>query len=112
MKYVLMFAETEEFARHLAAMSESERQEEFARVGEWFAEHAAHITHHSRLQPPHTATTVRLTGDQAVVTDGPFVEGKEVVSGFAELDVADLDQALAIAAAWPGCPVVEIRPLV
>jgi hypothetical protein len=61
--------------------------------------------------PADTATTVRLGGGEAVVTDGPFVEGKEVVSGFTEVDVADLDEALRIAKSWPGCPLVEIRPI-
>lgn len=37
MKYVLMFADTEEFAADLAAMEESERGRAFARVMEWFA---------------------------------------------------------------------------
>ena len=46
-----------------------------------------------------------------MVTDGPFVEGKEVVSGFAEIEVEDLDAALRLAQDWPGCPVVEIRPI-
>ncbi|WP_433466395.1 YciI family protein [Spirillospora sp. CA-128828] len=111
MKYVLMFVETEQFARDLEAMSESERQASFERVGQWFADHGAHITHHAHLQPAETATTVRLEGGGPIVTDGPFVEGKEVVSGYAEIDVEDLDQALAIARDWPACPVVEIRPI-
>jgi hypothetical protein len=34
-----------------------------------------------------------------------------VVSGYAEIDVADLDEALRIVKTWPGCPVVEIRPV-
>ena len=45
-------------------------------------------------RPPETATTVRLDGGEPLVTDGPFVEGKEVVSGYTEIDVADLDEAL------------------
>jgi hypothetical protein len=60
---------------------------------------------------PETATTVRLDGGDPIVTDGPFVEGKEVVSGYAEVEVADLDEALRMVKTWPGCPVVEIRPL-
>lgn len=110
MKYVLMFIETEEFARDLAAMSEAERQAAFEEVGRWFADNAAKITHHTHLQPPHTATTLRLDAAEAMVTDGPFIEGKEVVSGFAEVEVADLDEALAMARTWPACPIVEIRP--
>ncbi|GAA4952212.1 hypothetical protein HD597_005402 [Nonomuraea thailandensis] len=110
MKYVLMFIETEEFAERLEAMGELEQQAAYAAVGQWFAEHADKITHHVRLAPVHTATTMRLDQEEAVVTDGPFVEGKEVVSGFAELEVADLDEALKIARSWPACPIVEIRP--
>jgi hypothetical protein len=111
MKYVLMFVETEEYAKELAAMSEGERQAAYERVTEWFSRHAAQITHHGHLQPAHTATTLRLDGPEPLLTDGPFVEGKEVVSGYAELEVADLDEALAVARAWPACPVIEIRPL-
>ncbi|MBA9005342.1 YciI family protein [Thermomonospora cellulosilytica] len=110
MKYVLMFVETERFAGELAAMSEQERQAAFEKVNRWFADNAAKITHHTRLQPAHTATTLRLDGGEPVVSDGPFVEGKEVVSGYAEIEVADLDEAMALARSWPACPVVEIRP--
>jgi hypothetical protein len=111
MKYVLMFVETEQFAADLAAMDDAERERAYGRVGQWFAEHADQITGHTHLLPADTATTVRLDGGEAVVTDGPFVEGKEVVSGFTEVDVADLDEALRIAKSWPGCPLVEIRPI-
>jgi hypothetical protein len=109
-KYVLMFIETEQYAKDLAAMSESERGAAYEEVGRWFAEHAAQITHHVHLQPAHTATTLRLEGGRTEVTDGPFVEGKEIVSGFVEVAVADLDEALAVARSWPACPIVEIRP--
>ncbi|MEU5876387.1 YciI family protein [Spirillospora sp. NPDC047279] len=111
MKYVMLFVETEAFAKELAEMNDDDRQAAYERVGRWFADHAAQITHHAHLRPAHTATTVRLEGGGAVVSDGPFVEGKEVVSGYAELEVADLDEALAIARSWPACPLIEIRPL-
>ncbi|TDB74023.1 hypothetical protein E1264_41165 [Actinomadura sp. KC216] len=111
MKYVLLFVETEEYARDLEAMDEAEREAAFEAVGRWFAEHSAVIKHHGHLRPAETATTVRLTGGDALVTDGPFVEGKEVVSGYAEIEVADLDEALAVAKSWPACPIVEIRPV-
>ena len=63
------------------------------------------------LEPIESATTVDGTKSEPIVTDGPFVEGKEVVSGFAEIDVADLDEALRLAKSWPACPLVEIRPM-
>jgi hypothetical protein len=110
-KYVLMFVETEQFAKELEAMGELERDAAYEAVGRWFAENSDKITHHTHLAPVHTATTVRLQrGGEPVVTDGPFVEGKEVVSGFAEVEVADLDEALKMARSWPACPIVEIRP--
>ena len=54
---------------------------------------------------------MRLDGGETAVLDGPFVEGKEVVSGYAEVEADNLDEALAMVKTWPGCPVVEIRPL-
>ena len=111
MKYVLMFVDTEQFAADLAAMDETERERAYARVQQWFADHHDKITHHAHLMPPDIATTVRLDRGEPLITDGPYVEGKEVVSGLAEIEVADLDEALRLARSWPGCPVVEIRPL-
>ena len=46
-------------------------------------------------------------------TDGPFSEAKDQVGGFAIVDVADLDEAIAIAAGHPATRIgqVEIRPV-
>jgi hypothetical protein len=63
------------------------------------------------LQPSTTATSVR-GGD--TVTDGPFIEAKEVVAGFFILEAPDLDVALAIAKLNPvylDGGGVEVRPL-
>ncbi|WP_314176530.1 YciI family protein [Streptomyces winkii] len=111
MKYVLLFVETEEFAAELQAMSPAERARAYQRVNEWFAAHADKVRGGQKLQAPETATTVRLGGGDPVVLDGPFVEGKEVVSGYTEIEVADLDEAMRMVRTWPGCPVVEIRPV-
>jgi len=111
MKYVLMFVDTEEFDADLAAMDESERERAYGRVQQWFADNRTRITHHAYLMPADSATTVRLEGGEPLITDGPFVEGKEVVSGYAEIEVADLDEALRMVKSWPACPVVEIRPI-
>lgn len=61
------------------------------------------------LQPSTTATAVR--GD--LVTDGPFIEAKEVVAGFFILEAPDLDTALRIAKLNPATQDggVEVRPL-
>jgi len=111
MKYVLLFVETEEFERDLDAMSPADRERANQRVMEWLATNSGKIRGGNKLQAPETATTVRLGSGEPVITDGPFVEGKEVVSGYTEIDVADLDEALRMVRTWPGCPLVEIRPL-
>ena len=62
------------------------------------------------LQPVATATSIR--GD--VVTDGPFIEAKEVVAGFYVIEAPDLDAALAIARRNPATQQgggVEVRPV-
>ena len=65
------------------------------------------------LQPPATATTVRLGDDKQRVQDGPFAETKEQLGGYYLIDVPDLDTALAWAARVPAAPgsVIEVRPI-
>jgi len=48
----------------------------------------------ARLHDPDTATVVRISGDEVVTTDGPFVEAKEHLAGFYIIEAADLDEAL------------------
>jgi hypothetical protein len=65
------------------------------------------------LHPPSTATVLRASGDEVLVTDGPFVEGKEHLGGFTIIKAPDLDVALAwgrrYAQAAPGLS-IEVRP--
>jgi hypothetical protein len=110
-KYVLLFVEPEQYAKDLEAMDQADRDRAFMLVGQWFVENADKVKGGSKLRPPDTATTVRLDGADPVILDGPFVEGKEVVSGYAEVEADNLDDVLAMVKTWPGCPVVEIRPL-
>jgi hypothetical protein len=64
------------------------------------------------LELPDTATTVRLKDGDTMLTDGPFSETKEFLGGFWVLELADLDEALALgreaAVACKGD--VEVRP--
>ena len=65
------------------------------------------------LRPPGEATTVRVRGDEVLLSDGPFAETKEQVGGFCLIDCADLDEAIEIATKHPaaGYGMIEIRPL-
>ena len=46
------------------------------------------------LQPPETATVLQAKGDDLLVTDGPFTEGKEHLGGFTVIQVETEDEAL------------------
>lgn len=95
--------------------TEEERRTISERIGAWWNEHqqAGRIIAGHELEPASTATTVRIAADgTATVTDGPFIEGKEMIGGYAILDVADLDEALALASSWPAADTIEVRPIV
>ncbi|MFE7778891.1 YciI family protein [Streptomyces sp. NPDC057445] len=65
------------------------------------------------LHPPSTATVLRFKDDEMLMTDGPYVEGKEHIGGFTVVQAPDLDAALewgrklARAITLP----IEVRPL-
>ena len=64
------------------------------------------------LHGPASATTVRVREGEVQMTDGPYIEAKEHIGGFAVLDLEDLDTALRWAqryAAVIGLP-IEVRP--
>lgn len=65
-----------------------------------------------RTRPDADATTVRVRNREVVLTDGPYIETKDLMAGFDVLDCADLDEAIEIASkhpmAWAG--VIELRP--
>ncbi len=55
-----------------------------------------------------------VSGKNRAVTDGPFAEAKEAIGGYFMLDVATMDEAVAIARQCPGLPYgarVEVRPV-
>src|SRR4051812_1265812 len=53
------------------------------------------------LQFVETATTIRVRGDKAEITDGPFAETKEQLGGFFLIEAADLDEAIRLATKLP-----------
>ena len=110
MKYMLMFsADTESPAEPIAPEA---MQALYAKVGEWWGQHSASgaIQGGHQLQPASTATTVEVpTG---TVTDGPFLEAKETIGGYAIVEAPDLDTVISMARTWPASTHVEIRPLV
>lgn len=68
----------------------------------------------ARLRPSTDATTVRVQGDEVLLSDGPFVESKEYIAGVDIIEVADLDEAISLASRHPaalGGGSVEVRPV-
>jgi hypothetical protein len=67
----------------------------------------------ARLRSVADATTVRVRRGETLVSDGPFSETKDFVGGFVVVDVADLDEAIAVASGHPyaGWGSIEIRPV-
>jgi hypothetical protein len=64
------------------------------------------------LAAPSSATVIDNRGEEAMVTDGPFLESKEHIAGFWIIEAADLDVALRLAAEGSrACNrKVEVRP--
>lgn len=68
-----------------------------------------------QMQPPATATTVRVEDGKTLTTDGPFVETKEALGGYLFFEADDLDAAIELAAKVPAARLggaIEVRPLV
>ena len=64
-----------------------------------------------QLDGPDKAKTVRASG----VTDGPYMEAKEVLGGYSLVETGTLDEAVELAKTWPGVDrgwiTMEVRPV-
>jgi hypothetical protein len=87
-----------------------EWQAEAARHGEFAAAAGDHIVGGAALHESTTATTVRVRDGQVLLTDGPYVEGAEIATGFYLLAAADRDEAVKLAAMIPASA-VQLRQL-
>jgi hypothetical protein len=66
------------------------------------------------MQPPETATTVRVQDGKTLTTDGPFVAIKEALGGYLLFEAEDLDAAIELASRIPAARMggaVEVRPV-
>jgi hypothetical protein len=109
MKYALLIYGSDE---EWEARSDEEKQEIYK---EYFAISELPGTFGgAELQQATTATTVRVRDGQALTTDGPFAETKEVLGGLYLFEAENLDDAIAVAARIPAAAygAIEVRPLV
>ena len=67
----------------------------------------------NRLQPTHTATTVRSRNGKVSTTDGPYIETKEQLGGYYLIEAKDLNDAIHVASRIPSARsgAVEVRPV-
>lgn len=109
MRYLLMISADEETAQDEMAAGN------FTSFEDWYADvrRRGVLEAHIGLRESPTATTVRVRDGEVLLTDGPFIEGREQVGGLALIDCKDLDEAIGIAAGHPAANVgrVEIRPV-
>lgn len=110
MKYALLiYADPAGFER-LSAEEREAVTNEYMAIGE-----DERVSGGVRLQSADTATTVRVNGSgEALLTDGPFVDSKEVLGGLFLVEAENLDEATALAARVPASRHgggVEVRPL-
>jgi hypothetical protein len=86
------------------------------KVGRWRAElqEAGAWVFGGGLEAASTATVLRVSGGEVIMTDGPYTEGKEHLGGISVIRAADLDEALDWGrqfAEITGLP-LEVRPVV
>jgi hypothetical protein len=107
-KYVLLFVNDESFRDR----PKDEVAATYAEVTRWSddLEKRGILKGGMELKKKNTAMTVRRVNGSMRVFDGPFIESKEHVGGFAVIEVSDLDEAIRVAKAFPGG--VEVRPIV
>lgn len=101
MRYVLFTFVGPERVADWEAMTADEKRADIARHTAWFGDHgrAGRIVGGEELGRPWEAKTVRKRG----ISDGPFVETKELLGGFIVVEVESQAVALDMAASWPGC---------
>lgn len=109
MRYLLLISADEELAERTNSAAG------FDSFRSWLADlqRRGVLRAHEGLHPSRAATTVRVRDGEVLLTDGPFIEGKEQIGGLALVDCADLDEAIEIAAGHPATAIgqVEIRPV-
>jgi hypothetical protein len=117
MKYMLLIHQgttpTPQTPEAWARLSQDEQQAVFAAYKA--LNETPGLTPGAQMQPPETATTVRVANGKTLTTDGPFVEIKESIGGYFFFEAADLDAAIEVASRVPAASMggaVEVRPLV
>jgi hypothetical protein len=110
-RYILMTIVGPEHVEAWESSTAAEKEADIEVTRAWFREHgiAGRIVGGEELDRPQRAKTVRKRG----ISDGPFIETKEMLGGFIVVEVTSEAEALEMAAGWPGLAwdgdAVEVR---
>jgi len=79
---------------------------------------SGHLVMQASLGPTRETTSLRPRNDKVSITDGPFVETKELVGGFFIIEARDLNEAIRVASMHPAAHLgeqvgwgIEVRPI-
>jgi hypothetical protein len=111
-KYALLLNGAESEWDALGDEAQAAAMDDYFSVTEQMKEAGAYLGGEA-LTPSATATTLRIRDGKRMVTDGPFIESKEILGGFYLVECASIDEALEWAARLPDARIgsIEIRPV-
>jgi hypothetical protein len=103
MRYVMFTYVHPDDAAAYEALPAAEQEAFIERHRDWFRRWREHVDGGEELDDRATVKALRpgRQGDGVVVTDGPYVETKEILGGFVVLTADSLDEAVAMAGEWP-----------
>jgi len=112
MQYLLMIYQNEAEYGKMDAEAGKKMTEEYGAFTQSIIQ-SGNFKAADRLQPTHTATTVRVRDGKILTTDGPFAETREQLGGYYLIEAKDLNAALSIAARIPSARTgsIEVRPI-
>ncbi len=110
MKYVLLILDMP----NAPAADSAEYGVWYAEITAWYEKWGAtgRLVGGHQFQDPASAKTIR----SGSVTDGPFLETKEVLGGYSVMEADTIDEAVDITKTWPGVDrgwvTIEVRPVI
>jgi hypothetical protein len=109
MKYMLLIHHGEPAWDRLSKEEQSQVYADYQAINQ-----TPGVTPGTWMEPPETATTIRVENGETLTTDGPFVAVKEALGGYLFYEADNLDAAIELASRIPAARLggaIEIRPL-
>lgn len=104
-EFMFLFRNSEET---MNKMQSEEKKEYFTKWGIWLKNFVDKKIYEDgdRLSPTEAIT---LTGKEKIITDGPYIESKEIIGGYIRIKAKDIQQAAEYA---KDCPVLDLNGIV